>query len=171
MMPGNSGKSSTVKSNISKSNSGIKPSASSKSHCSKSARGRCPSGGPGIKCSPNPVGSLSQSSLKRFREESISEASRGNITDQSLSQLSALLDELTRDGEGTRKYIDILLGNSAIKNSINEHLMSEITILRCTMTNLEKKKEWTKWNNIRGAHAINSLAYLRRKRIKQMVSS
>lgn len=66
-----------------------------------------------------------------------------NITNQRLSQLSALLDELTRGEEGTRKYMDLLLGNSAIKNCINEHLMSEIPNLRCTVTNW--KIEWTEW--------------------------
>lgn len=70
-----------------------------------------------------------------------------NITNQRLSQLSALLDELTRDEEGTRKCIDILLGNSAIKNCINEHQMSAIHNLRCTVTNFENRMDGM--NNIR----------------------
>lgn len=74
-----------------------------------------------------------------FREGIDSEASRGNITNQSLLQLSALIDELTRDKEGTTKCMDILLGNSAIQNCIHEYLMSKITHLRCTVTNLENR--------------------------------
>lgn len=166
-MPSNSGiiPGNTSKSNTSKSNSGKKPSVSSKSHYSEAVKG----GGPSSKGSPNIVGSSSQPSLKRYREGSDSEASRGNTTDQSLSQLSALLDELTRDEEGTMKCMDILLGNSAIKNCINEHLMSRSEI--SNQSQIWKILEWTEWNNIRGAHALNSLAYLREKGRKQMISS
>lgn len=81
-----------------------------------------------------------------------------NITNQRLTQLSALLDELTRGEEGTRKYMDLLLGNSAIKNCINEHLMSEIPNLRYTVTNLENRMDGM--NNIRYLGHSHKWSYL-----------
>lgn len=64
-----------------------------------------------------------------------------------MSQLSALLDELTRDEEGTRMCMDIPVGNSVIKNCINEHHMPEIFNLCCTVANLENRMDGMK--NIR----------------------
>lgn len=87
-----------------------------------------------------------QPNSKRFREGSESGTSSSNITsvddtNHDLSQLSSLLDQLTKDEESTKKVIDIILGKPSIKTCISEHFMSEISDLHSQIKDLTNRMD------------------------------
>lgn len=107
-----------------------KSSSTSRSGGQGSGAGR----GRGPSSSVPSSGVSKQPSSKRFREGSESGTSSSNITsvddtNHDLSQLSSLLDQLTKDEESTKKVIEVILGKPSIKTCISEHFMSEISDL------------------------------------------
>lgn len=131
-----------------------KSSSTSRSGGQGSGAGR----GRGPSSSVPSSGASKQPSSKRFREGSESGTSSSNITsvddtNHDLSQLSSLLDQLTKDEESTKKVIEVILGKPSIKTCISEHFMSEISdlhnqinVLTNRMDSMEQYSRRTCWN-------------------------
>lgn len=94
--------------------------------------------------STNHETTASRPSSKRFRVQSNESANSSANLDSStddFSQLSILLDNLTKNEEGTRKVLNVILGKPAIKHCIAEHFATEFTSLKSEINDLKTRMD------------------------------